>query len=282
MMKSCIFIVVALILISIEQINSYRLSIASHALRPSLRMFERRRSAAFLLRAAEENSSDVDGNNDSKSSDVAEADDSAAAEASARAAAEAEATKIPVEELQSKEIARLLKKIESTQQELDTVRNEHAEVAQRITELNAEYGDEIARIKKEFSRMKERAFEEAQLAVNMAKADAVKEVLPVTDNYLRAKSVFKTLNTDNEKRIIETYDAVFESLNSVLNDFGLSKVESIGQPFDFNFMEAITAQPSNEYKKDVVMMEYQVGYRMGDRCVRPAMVVVSQGPGPSS
>ena len=38
--------------------------------------------------------------------------------------------------------------------------------------------------------------------------------------------------------------------------------------------------PSNEYAKDIVCTEYQVGYRMGDKCVRPSMVVVSLGPGP--
>ena len=39
-------------------------------------------------------------------------------------------------------------------------------------------------------------------------------------------------------------------------------------------------QPSTEYAKDIVCMEYQVGYRLGDKSVRPAMVVVSLGPGP--
>ena len=60
----------------------------------------------------------------------------------------------------------------------------------------------------------------------------------------------------------------------------MSKVESIGQPFDFNFMEAIMTSPSTEYKADIVCTEYQVGYKIGDKCIRPAMVVVSTGPGP--
>ena len=46
---------------------------------------------------------------------------------------------------------------------------------------------QIARIKREFARMKERAFEEATDISNKAKLDAIKEVLPVTDNYYRAK-----------------------------------------------------------------------------------------------
>ena len=60
----------------------------------------------------------------------------------------------------------------------------------------------------------------------------------------------------------------------------MTRVVSLGQPFDFNLMEAIMTVPSNEYAKDIVCTEYQVGYRMGDKCVRPSMVVVSLGPGP--
>ena len=73
------------------------------------------------------------------------------------------------------------------------------------------------------------------------------------------------------------YEGVFEEFQKVLEDFGVSKVESLGQPFDFNTMEAIMTAPSTpEYEKGVVCTEYQVGYMMGDKCIRPAMVVVAE------
>ena len=128
--------------------------------------------------------------------------------------------------------------------------------------------------------MKERSYEEATASTNKAKVDAIKEVLPILDTYTRAKKVFEPLETDNEREIGATYDAVFESFNKVLEGFGLRKVECLGKPFDVNFMEAIMTAPSTEYAKDSVCTEYQAGHRMGDSCVRPAIVVVSLGPGP--
>lgn len=55
--------------------------------------------------------------------------------------------------------------------------------------MEEEFGDEITRIKKEFARIKERSIEEAVEISNKAKSDALKEVLPITDNYKRAKGI---------------------------------------------------------------------------------------------
>jgi len=184
-------------------------------------------------------------------------------------------------EITSKEIVRLLKKIEDVQSDINTIKTEIQQEESLLAKLDEEYGSEITRIKKEFARMKERSFEEATEISNQAKVGALKEVLPITDNYFRAKSVFEPLTTDDEKFVAKTYDDVFSAFSKVIEEFGVTRVVSIGQPFDFNFMEAIMTQPSTEYPADIVCVEYQVGYKIGDKCIRPSMVVVSAGPGPS-
>ena len=186
-----------------------------------------------------------------------------------------------VEELTSKEIRSLMRKIEEAKIMLEEVMAEKKIEEEGLAALDQEYGPEISRVKNEFLRMKERAVEESSEIIAKAKADAVKEVLPISDNYERAKSVFAPIETPTEKAIEDTFNAIETSFQEVLHGFGLERVESLGQPFDFNFMEAIMAQPSTEYAENVVMTEYQVGYKMGDKSVRPAMVIVSQGPGPS-
>lgn len=184
--------------------------------------------------------------------------------------------------LSSKEITRLEGKLEEIKAQLASVREARAQEETELKSLDKEFGGEIARIKKEFARMKERAWEEAAEIDNKAKTDALKEVLPITDNYMRAKSLFVPAQTESETAILAAYDSVFKSFTSVIEGFGVKRVESVGQPFDYNMMEAIMTAPSTEYAKDIVCTEYQIGYRMGDKCVRPAMVVVSVGPGPST
>ena len=88
--------------------------------------------------------------------------------------------------------------------------------------------------------------------------------------------------SEGESAILQVYKNIFSQFDSVLADFGAEKVVSVGQLFDFNLMEAIMVTPSTEYAKDIVCMEYQIGYKLGDRCIRPAMVTVSAGPGPQT
>ncbi len=181
-------------------------------------------------------------------------------------------------DVKSKEIERLMAKIETTQNEIISTISQREKDEVTLKELDSEFGEEIARVKKEFARMKERSYEEAQAETKEAKAKALVDVLPITDNFFRAKPLFEPQETAQEKAIMDAYDEVFEMFQKVIEDFGVTKVESLGQPFDFNTMEAIMTSPSEEYEKDVVCTEYQVGYMMGDRCIRPAMVVVSTGP----
>lgn len=181
----------------------------------------------------------------------------------------------------SPNIVKLQNKIKELEKSIDEVREERFEVEATITKLDKEYGDEISRIKREFARMKERAFEEATAVASKAKVDAIKEILPVTDNYFRARGIYEPLiSTAQETAILASYESTFLSLQKVLEDFGLTRVQALGQPFDFRYMEAIMTEPSYEYAADLVTKEYQVGYRMGELSVRPSMVVVSVGPGP--
>ncbi len=184
------------------------------------------------------------------------------------------------EMITSDEIVRVRKKIEAVSQELETVQANIANEREELFKLKEEYGSEIDRIKREYARIKERSHEEFEEASNTAKVDALKEVLPIADIFNRAKPVYQPLQTDNELLIQQTYEEAFTSLQEVIASFGVQRVESLGAPFDFNFMEAITTAPSDQYPPDTVCQEYQAGYRMGNKCVRPAMVVVSLGPGP--
>lgn len=184
------------------------------------------------------------------------------------------------EEITSRDITKMEKKIEELQATIQSVIEQRQQVGEEYDKLDAEYGSEIDRVKKEFSRMKERAVEEAVDATNAARASALKEILPISDNYARAKSLYDPLSNEKEQKIIEIYDGIFTSFQKVIEDFGLQRVESIGKPFDYKFMEAIMTAPSTEYGPDIVTMEYQVGWKMEEKSIRPAMVVVSTGPGP--
>ena len=122
-------------------------------------------------------------------------------------------------EITSREIERLQKKIEETSQAIAEVREMQKTEDAELQKLDAEFGGEITRIKKEFARMRERSIEEAVEISNKAKTDALKEILPITDNYFRAKKLFEPLQTDSEKSISEEYDSIFISFQKVIEVF---------------------------------------------------------------
>ena len=73
-----------------------------------------------------------------------------------------------------------------------------------------------------------------------------------------------------------------EELLALLEGLGVEMVEALGKEFDANDHEAVQMQESLEYGDQMVCVQYQRGYRVGGRLVRPALVVVSSGPGPST
>ena len=120
------------------------------------------------------------------------------------------------QEVTSKEIEKLRKKIDELNASITTARDQRAEEEKLLEQLDAEFGGEIARIKKEFARMKERSIEEAVEISNKAKSDALKEVLPITDNYYRAKTLFEPLVTDGDKTVMAAYDNIFAEFMKVI------------------------------------------------------------------
>jgi molecular chaperone GrpE len=60
-----------------------------------------------------------------------------------------------------------------------------------------------------------------------------------------------------------------------LEGIGIERVEAVGQPFDPNMHNAIMQEESAEHESDIVIKEFQAGYKIGERVVRPAVVVVA-------
>ena len=67
-----------------------------------------------------------------------------------------------------------------------------------------------------------------------------------------------------------------KSFSDTLAKYGCSTFESLGKQFDPNFHEAVMQQESSEHPEKTVVLEFQKGYTLNDRLLRPAMVVVSK------
>ena len=134
--------------------------------------------------------------------------------------------------------------------------------------------DQLLRMRAEFDNFRKRTAREIEHIRKTAAQDLILDLLPVVDNFERALEHAGA--TDNG--FVEGVAMVLEQCRDVLKARGLETIPGEGEPFDPNVHEAIAQLPSDGHPSGIVIEEYQRGYRMGGTIVRPAKVVVSNGP----
>jgi molecular chaperone GrpE len=104
----------------------------------------------------------------------------------------------------------------------------------------------------------------------------LRELLPVFDNLERATQHAEAAS--DVKSLADGITMVMRQFEDTLQKLGVERVKSVGEAFDPAVHEAIQHQETTEFEPGTVAAEYQAGYRVGDRVVRPALVVVAKAP----
>ncbi|PMB52950.1 nucleotide exchange factor GrpE [Fischerella thermalis CCMEE 5201] len=152
-----------------------------------------------------------------------------------------------------------------------------AQMSQQIESLKAqleERSSQYMRIAADFENYRKRTIKEKEDLEAQAKRNAITELLPVVDNFERARSQIKPQN-DGEMGIHKSYQGVYKLLVDSLKRLGVSPMRPEGQPFDPNLHEAVMREPTDEYPEGTVLEELVRGYYLGDRVLRHAMVKVA-------
>jgi molecular chaperone GrpE len=106
---------------------------------------------------------------------------------------------------------------------------------------------------------------------NMIKANVVRDLLPVIDNFERGlKHVPKELESDD---YIKGVRGVVKQFEKTLADIGVERIKTVGELFDPKFHEAVSME-EGDGTKEVISEELQAGYHLGDEVIRHAMVKV--------
>lgn len=148
-----------------------------------------------------------------------------------------------------------------------------AELEQQIGELTAD----IQRIQADFINYRTRAEQDKQLAITAGKAAAVLKLLPVIDNIDRAVNHIPEELADNQW--VKGISSLGKSLDKSLADMGVTRIAAVGQPFDPNLHEAISAE--GEGAHEVVTEELRAGYMLDGQVIRHSMVKVTNQDAPA-
>lgn len=122
----------------------------------------------------------------------------------------------------------------------------------------------------DFENFRRRQEEERKVWSNMANMSLIKILLPIADNFDRAKTNMPEQSADWAKGILMSID----QFHKALSDFGLMPMETLGQRFNPDHHEALLQGPG---EKDVIIEELEKGYLLGDRVLRHAKVKVGNG-----
>ena len=145
------------------------------------------------------------------------------------------------------------------------------EAQEAIAELN----ERIVRLTADFDNFRKRAQREKDEARQFANQGLLEKLLPVLDNFEMALTAVK----DADPSVRDGVQMILDQLLGVLKESGVEPVDAMGQPFDPNLHEALSQEETTEVEEGTVVQQVQRGYKLNDRLVRPARVVVAKAPG---
>jgi molecular chaperone GrpE len=142
----------------------------------------------------------------------------------------------------------------------------------QAVEQRDEYLRDLQRLAADFDNYRKRAARDQDALVARAHERLVKELLPILDDLERA---LDAAEVHDEATVVDGVRLVQRALETALEREGLAVIETDGQ-FDPHVHEALLAQPGDGAEPGSVLQVVQKGYRLGDRVLRPARVVVAE------
>lgn len=156
--------------------------------------------------------------------------------------------------------------------EEDTVKSEEKKGQDNEAKFN-ELNDKYLRLYSEFDNYRKRTQKEKVEYLKGANEEVLKAILPVIDDFERA--IKANENVNDVEAVKAGLSMIFNKLKNTTQQKGLTSFESKGEVFDADIMEAITHIPApTEEMKGKVVDEIEKGYKLGDKVIRFAKVVV--------
>jgi len=190
-------------------------------------------------------------------------------------------------EVPKDEINDLGEPVDASVQETETASEQSLENLQELQAQAAkadEYRDQLLRTAADLDNYKKRAAREKQEAIKFANESLVAKLIPVLDNFDMALAAVTNAQNETDQSPTGTSSLhqgitmIQQQLRQALADAGLEEINATGQPFDPNYHEAVSQQESAAVPEGHVLQQLRKGFKLRDRLLRPATVVVAKAP----
>ena len=171
---------------------------------------------------------------------------------------------------QHKEDEKELEKPNDEKKELKAKLKDFKKKQEESSKELAAMKDSYQRLAAEFENYKKRTQKEKEAIYVDSVADTIKTILPVIDNFERALAT----ETDNAQSIKEGMDMIYRQLKDAVLKHGVEEIPSVGEKFDPTLHNAVMHSQDDEKEENVVVEEFQKGYKIKDKVIRHSMVKV--------
>lgn len=147
----------------------------------------------------------------------------------------------------------------------------------RIAELEAkleEAENRYLRLQADFDNFRRRSRLDLEASAKYRAQSLISDLLPAIDNFDRALK----MGVDNEhaQSLLQGMEMVYRGLLDALKKEGVEPIEAVGKEFDPNLHQAVMQDNDENFDSNIVVEEFQKGYMLKDRVIRPSMVKVNQ------
>ncbi|MCF7800422.1 MAG: nucleotide exchange factor GrpE [Candidatus Marinimicrobia bacterium] len=177
------------------------------------------------------------------------------------------------------------KKQSAAEQEIEKLKGKITTLETELTvalEAKILAEDRMKRVVAEFENMKKRQEREFDRALKFARENLIRELLPLLDD-LERSAQFDSDGTQQQEAEDDTKDShktgirmIYERFLKYLQDVGVERFDPTGEPFNPDIHDAMMTRPAENGDSGIVVESFQPGYKMGDRILRHAKVIVSE------
>ncbi|NQD66357.1 nucleotide exchange factor GrpE [Bacillus haikouensis] len=159
---------------------------------------------------------------------------------------------------------------EEPQESGETESDELSQLQEKLDESENRY----LRLRADFDNFRRRVNVESEAKEKYRAQSLITELLPALDNFERALNI--EVDNDQTKTLLQGMEMVHRSLVDALKKEGVEPIEAVGEEFDPHLHQAVMQTEDENYGSNIVVEEFQKGYKLKDRVIRPSMVKVNQ------
>jgi molecular chaperone GrpE len=157
----------------------------------------------------------------------------------------------------------------------DSIESLRAEIEELQKEKDELFG-KLQRISADYANFQKRSAKQITDSVSYEKEMIIKTLLPALDNF--EHTLQNVEGAENIDALIKGVRIIYDQMLDILKSHGVEQTKSLGEQFDPNLHEAMMRKTDEQQEDNIVLEEFQKGYKLNGRTIRPSKVIVNKLP----